>query len=88
METKHNETAFRPLADIDTITHRLLLLCLFTISICAVIYHYSKDKNVLPTAKALNGNYYVNSYFSSNEVSLCPKRIKKGRWQRLRMSYC
>ena len=87
METKHNETAFTPLADIDTITHRLLLLCLFTISICAVIYHLSKDKNVLHTGKVVDGNYYVNSYLSNDAVSLCPKRIRKTRWERLRMSY-
>lgn len=87
METKHNETAFKPLADIDTISHRLLLVILFTISLCALIYHLSRDKNVLHTGKVIGSNYYVNSYFSNDEVSLCPKRIRKPRWERLRMSY-
>lgn len=85
METKHNETDQTELAYIDTITHRLLLLSLFTIAISSILWHNSRDKNVLHTTKVIDGNYYVNSYYSSHEVSLYPKKIKKGRWKRLRM---
>ena len=85
METKQNKTDQTQLADIDTITHRLLLLSLFTIAISSIIWHCNRDKNVLHTTKPIGGDYYVNSYFSSVEVSLCPKKVKKPRWKRLRM---
>lgn len=88
MATKQDKTAFRPLADIDTITHRLLLVILFTISLCAVIYHISRDKNVIHTPIGVGENYYLNSSKSIGCVSNNGSRIKKTRWQRLRMYYC
>lgn len=88
METKQDNTVHRPLADIDTITHRLLLVILFTISLCAVIYHLSRDKNVIHTPIGVGGNYYLNSSNSIGCVSNNGSRIRKPRWQRLRMSYC
>lgn len=88
MATKQDNTVHRPLADIDTITHRLLLVILFTISLCAFIVHLSRDKNVIHTPIGVGGNYYLNSSKSIGLVSNNGSRIKKTRWQRLRMYYC
>ncbi len=87
MATKQNETAHSHRQHYDTITHRLLLLCTYSI-LFTLCYGVSLgDKNVIHTVNNINVNGYVNSYRSKSGVSKYPIRKYKTRNERLRVRH-
>lgn len=87
MATKQNTTedSHSPLC--PTITHRLLLLCTYSI-LFTLCYSVPFDgKNVIHTENITNVNGYVNSYRSKEGVSKYPIRKYKTRNERLRVRH-
>lgn len=87
MATTQNKTAHSHRQHYDTITHRLLLLCTYSI-LFTLCYGVSLgDKNVIHTVNNINVNGYVNSYRSKSGVSKSSKLRIKTRSERMRVRH-
>jgi hypothetical protein len=87
MATKQNETAHSHFPLCPTITHRIILLCTYSISFIVCFGVPFDGKNVIHTVNIPNVNGYVNSYHSKEGVSKYPIRKYKTRSERMRVRH-
>jgi hypothetical protein len=87
MATKQNITEDSHFPLCTTITHRIILPFIFSISFILCYSVPFDGKNVIHTVNSPNADGYVNSYRSKEGVSKSPKLKIKTRSERLRVRH-